>query len=40
MLRIPLSGGQVECRAADISSNLYLGAAMILAAHLDLRADL
>jgi glutamine synthetase len=25
MLRIPLAGGRVECRAADISSNLYLG---------------
>ena len=35
MLRIPLSGGRVECRAADISSNLYLGAAMILAAGLE-----
>lgn len=34
MLRIPLAGGRVECRAADISSNLYLGAAMILAAGL------
>lgn len=35
MLRIPLAGGRVECRAADISTNLYLGAAMILAAGLD-----
>jgi len=35
MLRIPLAGGRVECRAADISSNLYLGAAMILAAGLE-----
>lgn len=35
MLRIPLGGGRVECRAADISSNLYLGAAMILAAGLE-----
>lgn len=34
MLRIPLAGGRVECRAADISTNLYLGAAMILAAGL------
>ncbi|EKU99054.1 glutamine synthetase [Leptolyngbya sp. PCC 7375] len=35
MLRIPLGGGRVECRAADISTNLYLGAAMILAAGLE-----
>ncbi len=35
MLRIPLGGGRVECRAADISSNLYLGAAMCLAAGLE-----
>lgn len=35
MLRIPLAGGRVECRAADISNNLYLGAAMILAAGLE-----
>ncbi len=35
MLRIPLAGGRVECRAADISTNLYLGAAMILAAGLE-----
>eukprot|EP00850_Spirogloea_muscicola_P000890 SM000003S11135 [mRNA] locus=s3:1180064:1183731:- [translate_table: standard] len=35
MLRIPMSGGRVECRAADISTNLYLGAAMILAAGLE-----
>ena len=35
MLRIPLAGGRVECRAADISSNLYLGAAMLLAAGLE-----
>ena len=27
MLRIPLGGGRVECRAADSSTNLYLGAA-------------
>ena len=41
MLRIPLAGGRVECRAADISSNLYLGAAMILAAGLEgIRDDL
>jgi glutamine synthetase len=35
MLRIPSSGGRVECRAADISCNPYLGAAMILAAGLE-----
>jgi len=35
MLRIPLSGGRVECRAADIASNPYLGAAMLLAAGLE-----
>lgn len=35
MLRIPLAGGRVECRAADISSNVYLGAALILAAGLE-----
>ena len=35
MMRIPLQGGRVECRAADIACNLYLGAAMILAAGLE-----
>lgn len=35
MLRIPLAGGRVECRAADISTNLYLGAALMLAAGLE-----
>jgi glutamine synthetase len=35
MLRIPSAGGRVECRAADISTNPYLGAAMILAAGLE-----
>ncbi len=35
MLRIPSGGRRVECRAADISTNLYLGAAMILAAGLE-----
>ena len=35
MLRIPLGGGRVECRAADISNNTYLGAAMILSAGLE-----
>ncbi|MEO0455374.1 MAG: type III glutamate--ammonia ligase [Cyanobacteria bacterium P01_A01_bin.114] len=35
MLRIPHGGSRVECRAADISTNLYLGAAMVLAAGLE-----
>ncbi|MEW6765462.1 MAG: type III glutamate--ammonia ligase [Pseudomonadota bacterium] len=35
MMRIPLGGGRVECRAADISGNFYLGAAMMLAAGLE-----
>lgn len=35
MFRIPKGGGRVECRAADISGNLYLGAAMMLAAGLE-----
>lgn len=35
MCRIPLGGGRVECRAADISCNLYLGAAMMLRAGLE-----
>jgi glutamine synthetase len=35
MLRIPLAGGRVECRAADISTNPYLGAALIMAAGLE-----
>jgi glutamine synthetase len=35
MLRIPLGGGRVECRAADSSNNLYLGAALMLAAGLE-----
>jgi glutamine synthetase len=35
LLRIPLAGGRVECRAADISTNPYLGAAMLLAAGLE-----
>ena len=35
MLRIPLAGGRVECRAADIATNPYLGAAMLLAAGLE-----
>ena len=41
MLRVPLQGGRVECRAADISCNPYLGAALILAAGLEgIREDL
>jgi glutamine synthetase len=35
MLRIPLAGSRVECRAADIATNPYLGAAMLLAAGLE-----
>ncbi|MCC6471523.1 MAG: type III glutamate--ammonia ligase [Alphaproteobacteria bacterium] len=35
MLRIPMGGGRIECRAADIACNLYLGAAMILTAGLE-----
>jgi glutamine synthetase len=35
MLRIPLSGGRVECRTVDGSCNPYLAAAMLLAAGLD-----
>lgn len=35
MLRIPLGGGRVECRAADIACNPYLGGALILAAGLE-----
>lgn len=35
MLRIPSQGARVECRAADIACNPYLGAAMILAAGLE-----
>lgn len=35
MLRIPLQGGRVECRAADGSVNPYLGAALIFAAGLE-----
>jgi glutamine synthetase len=41
MLRIPLGGGRVECRAADSSNNPYLGAALMLAAGLEgIREDL
>ena len=35
MLRIPLGGGRVECRAADIAQNPYLAAALMLAAGLE-----
>ncbi len=35
MLRIPLGGGRVECRAADSANNPYLGAALMLAAGLE-----
>ncbi len=41
MLRIPLGGARVECRAADSSNNPYLGAAMMLAAGMEgIREDL
>ncbi|ONF43346.1 type III glutamate--ammonia ligase [Marinobacter lutaoensis] len=35
MIRIPGAGGRIECRAADIACNPYLGAALILAAGLE-----
>ncbi len=35
MLRIPLAGGRVECRAADSSNNPYLACALMLAAGLE-----
>lgn len=35
MLRIPMGGGRVECRAPDIACNPYLAAAMFLAAGLE-----
>jgi glutamine synthetase len=35
MLRIPMNGPRIECRAADIACNLYLGAAMVLMAGLE-----
>jgi glutamine synthetase len=35
MIRIPMNGPRIECRAADISCNLYLGAAMMLMAGLE-----
>ena len=35
MLRIPHGGGRVECRMPDIACNLYLAAAMMLAAGLE-----
>lgn len=35
LIRIPLTGDRVESRGADISCNLYLGAAMMLAAGLE-----
>ena len=34
-MRVPLAGGRVELRAADSATNLYLGAAMVLAAGLE-----
>jgi glutamine synthetase len=35
MIRIPSMGGRIECRAADIACNPYLGSALILAAGLE-----
>lgn len=35
MLRVPLAGGRVECRAVDMSCNPYLAAALVLAAGLE-----
>lgn len=35
MIRVPACGSRIECRAADISCNPYLGAALILAAGLE-----
>lgn len=35
MIRIPSQGSRVECRAADIACNPYLGAALVLAAGLE-----
>jgi glutamine synthetase len=35
MLRVPMGGGRVECRAADSSMNTYLGCALVLAAGLE-----
>lgn len=35
MLRVPIAGGRVECRAVDMSCNPYLAAAMILSAGLE-----
>ena len=34
-IRVPMGGGRVELRAADISNNPYLGGAMVLAAGLE-----
>lgn len=35
MLRVPMGGGRVECRAADSAMNVYLGQALVLAAGLE-----
>ena len=35
MIRVPMAGGRIECRAADIACNPYLGAALVLAAGLE-----
>jgi glutamine synthetase len=35
MLRVPMGGGRIECRAADSSMNTYLASALVLAAGLE-----
>jgi glutamine synthetase len=35
MLRVPMGGGRIECRAADSSMNVYLASALVLAAGLE-----
>lgn len=35
MVRIPMGGGRIECRAADAAMNPYLAAALVLAAGLE-----
>jgi glutamine synthetase len=35
MIRVPMGGGRIECRAADISMNPYLATALVVAAGLE-----
>jgi glutamine synthetase len=35
MVRVPMAGGRIECRAADISMNPYLATALLVAAGLE-----